>query len=223
MLKEKKRLIIRLIVIFLVNMILIFVVQISGRAEAAGYKKGSSGGTVGQIQKVLSDEGFYADAVDGVYGSATEAAVKSYQQAKGMTGDGVAGDTTLEAMGITGAAGVPDNETDLLARIISAEARGEPYSGQVAVGAVILNRVNHPSFPDSVSGVIYQPGAFSALDDGQFEKPVAESAYQAAREALGGWDPTGGATFYYNPAGTSSEFMWSRPVMVTIGNHRFCS
>lgn len=111
----------------------------------------------------------------------------------------------------------------LLARIISAEARGEPYMGQVAVGAVILNRIKHPSFPDSLSGVIYQEGAFTAIVDGQFNQPISDSAYNAARDCLNGWDPTGGAIYYYNPAKTSNAFMHSRPIIVTIGSHRFCS
>ena len=111
---------------------------------------------------------------------------------------------------------------NLLARIISAEARGEPYAGQVAVGAVILNRIEHPSFPDTLSGVIYQDGAFTAIVDGQFNQPVSASAYNAARDALNGWDPTGGCIYYYNPNKTSNKFMWSRQVVTVIGAHRFC-
>ena len=111
----------------------------------------------------------------------------------------------------------------LLARVISAEARGEPYTGQVAVGAVVLNRVRHSSFPNSISGVIYQSGAFSCLDDGQFDEPIAESAYRAAQDALNGSDPSGGAIYYFNPATATSKWIWSRPLIVTIGKHRFCS
>ena len=111
----------------------------------------------------------------------------------------------------------------LLARLISAEARGEPYAGQVAVGAVVLNRIDHPSFPNSLSGVIYQRGAFSCLDDGQFDQPIADSAYRAAREALAGSDPTGGAIYYFNPATATSKWIWSRPQMLTIGSHIFCA
>ena len=111
----------------------------------------------------------------------------------------------------------------LLARLISAEARGEPYSGQVAVGAVVLNRVDHPSFPNSISGVIYQSGAFSCLYDGQWDEPVADSAYKAAKEALAGADPTGGAIYYFNPVTATSKWIWSRPEIITIGKHRFCS
>ena len=119
--------------------------------------------------------------------------------------------------------GTGSGDLDLLARLISAEARGEPYIGQVAVGAVVLNRVEHPSFPNTISGVIYQPGAFSCLDDGQFNQPVAESAYRAAREAMNGYDPSYGAIYYFNPVTATSAWIWSRPLIVEIGKHRFCA
>ena len=141
--------------------------------------------------------------------------------------DGIAGPDTLAALGVSGssngATSVSNSDYYLLARIISAEARGEPYTGQVAVGAVVLNRVKHPSFPDTIAGVIYQPGAFSAINDGQFDQPIAESAYRAAQDALNGWDPSGGAVFYFNPDKTSDAFMHSRPVIKRIGDHLFCS
>ena len=111
----------------------------------------------------------------------------------------------------------------LLARLISAEARGEVYEGQVAVGAVVMNRIAHPAFPNSLAGVIYQKGAFSCLDDGQFNEPVAESAYRAAQEALNGYDPSYGAIYYFNPATATSRWIWSRPLIVQIGSHRFCA
>ena len=111
----------------------------------------------------------------------------------------------------------------LLARLISAEARGESYEGQVAVGAVVMNRIAHPSFPNTLSGVIYQRGAFSCLDDGQFDEPVAQSAYAAARDAMNGYDPTGGAIYYFNPVTATSQWIWSRPLIVQIGKHRFCA
>ena len=148
----------------------------------------------------------------------------------GLSVDGQVGDQTLAALGIpsTGGGGGSrggsyDGDVQLLARIISAEARGEPYQGQVAVGAVVLNRVKHPSFPDTLSGVIYQTDAFTAVSDGQFDKPIAESAYRAAQDALNGSDPSGGALYYFNPATATSAWIWSRPLIVTIGNHRFCA
>ena len=131
---------------------------------------------------------------------------------------------TGSALGISVSSASADGNTRaLLARLISAEARGEPYVGQVAVGAVVLNRVQHPSFPNTIAGVIYQSGAFSCLTDGQFNQPVAASAYRAADDALNGWDPTGGAIYYFNPATATSAWIWSRPLIVTIGKHRFCA
>lgn len=132
-------------------------------------------------------------------------------------------DSTYTALASGSIPDATESNIYLLARIISAEARGEPYTGQVAVGAVILNRIKHPSFPDTLSGVIYQEGAFTAIVDGQFNEPISDSAYDAARDALNGWDPTGGAIYYYNPAKTSNAFMHARPIIVTIGEHRFCS
>ena len=193
--REKKILVLALAVIFAVN---IFIIALAQHASADLYKKGSSGPTVTEIQTRLKNWGYYSGSVDGVYGSQTEKAVRWFQQKNGLQADGQVGDLTLAALGMTptgngGGGGGSDGSLDLLARLISAEARGEPYEGQVAVGAVVLNRVEHPSFPNSISGVIYQPGAFSCLDDGQFNEPVAESAYRAARDAMNGWDPSYGA------------------------------
>lgn len=160
----------------------------------------------------------------GYYGEATQKAVLAFQKQQGISQTGTAGPITLKALGIS--IGSPPSATqanvNLLARIISAEARGEPYVGQVAVGAVILNRIEHPSFPDTLSGVIYQNGAFTAIVDGQFNEPVSDSAYNAARDALNGWDPTGGCIYYYNPAKTSNAYMHSKPTLTVIGSHRFC-
>ncbi|MDR0839579.1 MAG: spore cortex-lytic enzyme [Oscillospiraceae bacterium] len=218
---DKRKLTLALAVIFAVNILIISVAQ---QADAAAYRKGSSGGVVTQIQKKLKQWGYYSGGVDGVFGSKTEEAVKYFQRKNGMTADGVAGAKTLAALGISDAssATTQSNDLNLLARLISAEARGEPYKGQVAVGAVVLNRTKHPSFPNSMSGVIYQSGAFTCISDGQFNQPVADSAYQAAREALNGTDPSGGAIYYFNPATATSAWIWSRPHMLTIGKHRFC-
>ena len=195
------------------------------RVQAASYQRGSSGEVVTQIQTKLKRWGYYNGSIDGIYGSATEKAVRLFQQKNGLTVDGKAGQQTLAAMGITAStpAVSSDANVELLARLISAEARGEPYVGQVAVGAVVLNRTRHPSFPSTISGVIYQRGAFSCIYDVQFNQPISDSAYRAAREALAGSDPTGGAIYYYNPAKTTNKWIWSRPVIVTIGSHRFCS
>ncbi len=117
------------------------------------------------------------------------------------------------------------SDTQLLARAVNGEARGEPYEGQVAVAAVILNRVKHPSFPNTVSGVIYQPGAFTAVSDGQIDVPIEENStvYKACEDAMNGWDPSGGAIYYFNPETATNEWIWSRPLIVQIGKHRFCS
>ena len=188
-------------------------------------KLGSSGKEVTAIQDALRDRGLFQGESTGYYGTKTQAAVKQFQRQKGLTVDGIAGPQTLSALGISVGTVPQATESNiyLLARIISAEARGESYTGQVAVGAVVLNRVEHPSFPDTISGVIYQKGAFTAVTDGQFDQPIASSAYNAARDALNGWDPSGGAIYYYNPDKTSNKWIKSRPVITRIGNHLFCS
>ncbi len=229
--KRSKRLCLVLAVLLSVSMALVALAPV---VEAASYKKGSSGAVVTQIQTKLKSWGYYTGAVDGVYGSGTERAVRAFQQKNGLTVDGKAGDQTLAAMGLSagsggnsgnsgGSGGASGSQVDLLARLISAEARGEPYSGQVAVGAVVLNRIKHPSFPNTLSGVIYQSGAFTCITDGQFNQPVAESAYRAARDALNGVDPSGGAIYYFNPSTATSSWIWSRPLITVIGKHRFCS
>ncbi len=189
-------------------------------------KLGSRGDEVRAIQEKLYRWGYLADVPDGIYGEKTRAAVLWFQRQNGLIADGIAGPATLAALGITSSTGsgvsATDNERALLARIISAEARGEPYAGQVAVGAVILNRVRHPSFPNTLAGVIYQPGAFTAIVDGQFDQPVAESAKRAAADALAGYDPSGGAIYYFNPNTATNAWIWSRPLIKVIGNHRFC-
>ena len=220
---KHKKIILAVAMLFAVNILIIARAQ---SADAALYKRGSSGATVTQIQTRLKSWGYYSGSVDGIYGSATESAVKYFQRKNGLNVDGQAGDKTLAALGIyepSSSGSAASGDVYLLARLISAEARGEPYIGQVAVGAVVLNRIDHPSFPNSLSGVIYQRGAFSCLDDGQFDQPIAESAYRAAREALAGSDPTGGAIYYFNPATATSKWIWSRPQMLTIGSHIFCA
>jgi len=225
---ERKKLILALAVIFAVN---IFIIALAQRASAELYKKGSGGAVVSEIQTRLKNWGYYNGDVDGVYGSQTEKAVRWFQQKNGLNADGQVGEQTLAALGMPTGVSTGDSagseggsgSLDLLARLISAEARGEPYEGQVAVGAVVLNRVEHPSFPNSIAEVIYQPGAFSCLDDGQFDEPVAESAYRAAQDAVNGWDPSYGAIYYFNPSTATSKWIWSRPLIVNIGKHRFCS
>lgn len=206
--------------------VLSIVAAVIGMQVSALSKYGSTGSEVTQIQQKLSELGFYSGAKDGVYGSQTRDAVTAFQRSVGLTPDGIAGSKTLLYLGISGSSGnygYSQSEVDLLARTISAEARGEPYVGQVAVGAVILNRVEHPSFPNTIAGVVYQSGAFSCVDDGQINEPVAESSRRAAIDALNGWDPSGGCIYYYNPVTATSKWIRSRPIMLTIGKHVFCS
>ena len=171
--------------------------------------------------------GYYNGSVDGIYGSQTVAAVKKFQQKNGLTVDGIAGQNTLAAMGITSNSSSASSSSnsanlDLLARLIYGEARGEPYTGQVAVAAVVLNRVKNSSFPNTISGVIYQSGAFDVVADGQINMTPNSTARKAAQDALNGWDPTYGAIYYFNPNTATNKWIWSRPMTVTIGKHRFC-
>ena len=219
---HRRRLAWSLALLFAVN---IAVISLAQQAQAATYRQGSTGEQVRIIQTKLKNWGYYDGAVDGIFGSGTAEAVRYFQRKNGLTADGIVGPATLKALGMsTGGGGSGQESTvELLARVISAEARGEPYSGQVAVGAVILNRVEHPSFPNTVAGVVYQPGAFTCMVDGQIDQPVADSAYRAARVALNGADPSGGAIYYFNPSTATSAWIWSRPLIKVIGSHRFCA
>lgn len=185
---------------------------------------GSRGEEVRQIQTKLKSLGYYSGSVDGIFGSATQSAVRSFQRDKGLSVDGIAGPKTLSALGIKSSASgqYSSNDIYLLAKVIAAEARGEPYTGQVAVGAVILNRVEHSSFPDSIAGVVYQSGAFTCVTDSNWSTEPNDTAKKAARDAINGWDPSGGAIYYYNPAKTSNKWIRTRPVILTIGRHIFC-
>ena len=187
-------------------------------------KMGSTGQEVRNIQTRLKNWGYYTYTVDGIYGSRTVTAVKSYQRKNGLTPDGIAGPATLSKIGLpTGStSSSSSSNVNLLAMVINGEARGETYEGQVAVGAVVLNRVKHSSFPNTIAGVVYQKGAFTAVDDGQINASVQSSCVNAARDALNGWDPTGGAIYYYNPRTATSSWIRTRPVVKTIGNHVFC-
>lgn len=198
----------------------------SGESTYAVSKLGSSGDEVKSIQRKLSSLGYYNGSVDGIYGTATKSAVTAFQRSCGITADGICGNQTLLYLGLGGSTSnstsYSSSDVELLAKVISAEARGESYEGQVAVGAVILNRVKHPSFPDSISGVVYQKGAFSCVNDSNWYAPVAESSKRAAIDALNGWDPSGGAIYYFNASKTNDAFMHSRPVVKVIGDHKFC-
>ena len=199
----------------------------TGQTSYAVSRLGSTGNEVKSIQRKLSSLGYYKGSVDGIYGQATKSAVTSFQRNCGITADGICGKQTLLYLGLGGSGSsnstsYSNSDVQLLAKVISAEARGESYEGQVAVGAVILNRVKHPSFPDSISGVVYQNGAFSCVNDSNWYAAVADSAKRAAVDAINGWDPSGGAIYYFNAKKTNDSFMHSRPVVRVIGDHKFC-
>lgn len=229
--KEKniKKLVIQIFAIILVNILVISAIAYSRNNTAQTLSQiGSRGQEVREIQQKLRELGLYSGSVDGVYGTATQKAVRQFQKNCGLTVDGVAGPKTLLYLGLgsgkgsSSSGGYSSSDVYLLAKIIAAEARGESYTGQVAVGAVVLNRVRHSSFPDSISGVVYQAGAFSAVRDSNWSVAPDATAQKAARDAINGWDPTGGAIYYYNPAKTSNQWIRSRPVITTIGRHVFC-
>lgn len=181
------------------------------------------------VQTKLKRWGYYKGSVDGIFGAKTKAAVKAFQKKNGLAVDGIVGPKTAAALGMTlsGKTSTTDNSSisnsdlNLLAKCVHAEARGESYVGQVAVAAVILNRVKSPDFPNTISGVIYQPWAFTAVNDGQINLSPNQTAFNAARDALNGWDPTYGALYYYNAKTATSKWIYTKTTTVTIGNHIF--
>lgn len=217
----------------LLTLLLILCVAVPETAEAAALRQGSSGEQVKTLQSKLKRWGYYTGSVDGIFGSGTAQAVKYFQRKNGLTVDGIVGEATAKALGmsLTGSSGGSssssssgnsgNNDLYLLARLVHGESRGEPYKGKVAVAAVVLNRVKSSSFPNSVSGVIYQKGAFSAVSDGQINLAPDNESVNAARDAMNGWDPTGGCLYYYNPSKTTNKWMLSHEVVLTIGEHAF--
>ena len=210
-------------VMALVAALLLFVSQ----SSAASVAWGSRGDQVRLVQQKLRQYGYMDGAADGVFGKETYDAVVWFQRKNGLTVDGVVGSATAAALGISLTGGAvsasvyQESEVRILARLVSGEARGEPYVGQVAVAAVVLNRVKSPSFPNTISGVIFQRGAFDAVWDGQFDLEPTASCIRAARDALNGWDPTGGCLYYYNPQTATNAWIWTRQVQLSIGRHAF--
>ena len=198
-------------------------------------KYGSRGQEVKNIQTRLKNWGYYRGNVDGIYGYQTANAVKNFQRKNRLSVDGIAGAKTLEALGLpTGTTNTGGKDSgggtkktassgdlSLLAHLIHGEGRGEPYVGQVAIGAVVLNRVRDSRFPKTIAGVIYQPGAFDAVSDGQINLSPDQTAIRAAQDAINGWDPSHGCVYYYNPSTATSAWIWSRPIMLKIGEHNF--
>lgn len=228
--KIKKSIIIKIlcIIILLITVFVTHYIFYNNNTILALSKYGSRGSEVTTIQTKLKRWGYYSGAIDGIFGSKTLAAVKWFQSANGLKVDGIAGPQTLAAMGIFTSSTASNTSTtstsdlNLLSRLVYAEARGEPYEGQVAVAAVVLNRVESSSFPNTIAGVIYQSGAFSVVSDGQINLEPDATARKAAQDALNGWDPSYGCIYYFNPDTATSGWIWSRPHVITIGKHRFC-
>lgn len=223
----KKKIIFIILLLGLVVTLDVILMSWNSEVEALS-KYGSRGTEVRTIQEKLKRWGYYSGSVDGIYGSQTVSAVKKFQKKNGLTVDGIAGTQTLKAMGITSSSlssssSNNSSNVNLLARVVYGEARGEPYTGQVAVAAVVLNRVKSSKFPNTISGVVYQSGAFDAVADGQVNMTPDATAKKAAQDALNGWDPSYGAIYYFNPNTATNKWIWSRPMTVTIGKHRFCN
>jgi len=230
MLKNKKHIVISIILV--ISLITTGIIIYKNKQQNATVetlsKYGSRGSEVTQIQTKLKRWGYYSGNIDGIYGTQTVNAVKYFQRKNGLTADGIAGPATLKAMGImtssssSSSSSSYNSNLNLLSRVIYGEARGEPYTGQVAVGAVVMNRIKSSSFPNTLSGVVYQSGAFDAVKDGQVNLTPDSTARKAAQDAMNGWDPSYGAIYYFNPSTATNKWIWSRPMTVTIGKHRFC-
>ena len=234
MLKNKKHIVIAIIasIILVISLITTGIIIYKNKQQNATVetlsKYGSRGSEVTQIQTKLKRWGYYSGNIDGIYGTQTVNAVKYFQRKNGLTADGIAGPATLKAMGImtssssSSSSSSYNSNLNLLSRVIYGEARGEPYTGQVAVGAVVMNRIKSSSFPNTLSGVVYQSGAFDAVKDGQVNLTPDSTARKAAQDAMNGWDPSYGAIYYFNPSTATNKWIWSRPMTLTIGKHRFC-
>ncbi|MCX7922778.1 MAG: spore cortex-lytic enzyme [Clostridia bacterium] len=224
---------------FIIPLVLVFSILAAVAAEhnyfitglASSLKPGDRGEEVEELQLNLKNWGFYEGDVDGAYGWTTFRSIRKYQEECGLPVSGIADTNTLLTMGLTMVVGSGEayaqarrtSNVQLLARAINGEARGEPYTGQVAVGAVILNRTRDSRFPKTIAGVIYQPRAFTAVADGQINVPIdpKSTVVKAARDALNGWDPTNGCVYYWNPATATSKWIWSRKIVKKIGKHYF--
>ena len=227
MLKNNIRYVIIAILIIMIGGAIATIALIENESVETLSKYGSRGEEVRQIQTKLKRWGYYKGNVDGIYGSQTLEAVRYFQRKNGLSVDGIAGPATLKALGInssSNSSGSTSNNSNLnlLSKVVYSEARGEPYKGQVAVAAVVLNRVASSKFPNTVSGVVYQSGAFTAVSDGQINLTPNATARKAAQDAINGWDPTSGCIYYFNPNTATSSWIWSRPQVITIGKHIFC-
>ncbi|MFI3166962.1 MAG: spore cortex-lytic enzyme [Bacillota bacterium] len=226
--KRTRNIVVLLAIVLVISSILFSVASITNQTDAMTLKKGSNGESVKAMQQALNEKGFWVGTPDGVFGAGTEAGLKKFQSANGLSADGVAGTKTLEKLGLSKSqtavsnnANFTDSDVYLLAKTIHAEARGENYIGQVAVGAVILNRVKSAEFPNTIAGVVYQPWAFTAVHDGQINLEPDEQSIRAAKDALSGWDPSQGCLFYYNPDKATSQWIFTTQTVTKIGNHIF--
>ena len=215
----------KIFVLLLTFFVLMFSLLLSTKSFGTS-KYGSTGNEVKQIQTKLKNWGYYNGKIDGVFGSKTLSAVKKFQSKNGLKADGIVGAKTLAALGISGVSNTNTSSNNsnlyLISQVIYGEARGEPYEGQVAVGAVLLNRVADSRFPNSIAGVVYQSGAFTCVSDGQINLSPDATAKKAAQDAINGWDPTHGSIYYFNPNTATSSWIWSRPQTLRIGKHIFC-
>lgn len=213
-------------------MALVMCISLGAAIAAVVLERGSQGADVRKVQNRLIQWGYLSGTADGIYGADTEAAVRKFQRNNGLTVDGKVGPQTAAAMGVTlsgnstsssasSSAAIVSADHRLLSKLVYAEARGESYKGQVAVAAVVLNRVASSSFPNTISGVIYQSGAFSCVSNGSINNTPNSSCIRAALDALNGWDPTGGCLYYYNPSKTSDSWIRTRTVKTVIGSHYF--
>ena len=205
--------------------------------DAAVLRQGSKGNEVKEVQRRLKQWGYYSGSVDGIFGAGTKKAVIAFQKKNGLTADGIVGKSTYKALGMndsynslngnsnnkpsSSSGNYSSSDLYLMAKAIYAEGRGESYTGQVAIGAVIMNRLRSPDFPNTIAGIVYQKGAFTAVADGQINLEPNQTAYNAARDAMNGWDPTYGAIYYYNPAKSTSAWIFTRQTVTTIGKHVF--
>lgn len=196
----------------------IFSVSISGNFNSINVNASTIKTRI--VQAKLCEYGYYGNCIDGIYDKETKLALISFQKDNNLVQTGIADEATTTALGVS-ASEQSNSDLYLLAKLIYSEARGEIYTGQVAVGAVVLNRVADAGFPNTLQGVIYQPWAFTALHDGQFQLEPNGTAYQAAQDAMNGWDPSYGSLYYYNPTTATSQWIFSRTTVVVIGNHVF--
>lgn len=206
----------RIVILFIFCLIVISTFLIVGNKPAL-----ADATRTREIQQRLTDYGYYNGEISGWFDDATVGAIKRFQADNGLNVTGAVDGSTAEALGIY-MSQQESYDLYLLAKCIHAEARGESYIGKVAVGAVILNRVASPEFPNTIYGVIYQPWAFTCTHDGQIDLEPDRASYQAAQDALNGWDPTYGCIYYYNPRTATSSWIFNREIVTTIGDHVFC-